>query len=257
MNHVPQPRPTHGIRRWVGIPLALAALALTAPSSAQAAPASFAQFTQSVSGAPFNFSNNTSNATIGLSNFSTSTPVNFNFLSGPDTSTHLATLSVTAVTTAAATSTPIAGKSFIDQSINGGGSPSSDVLKIVDNATGKILLSLTFTGDILGFQSNSTGQISGSTARGNTVTYSSDYGNFGTGTNTYSLGLTSINPVLSIGPGGFLNSFTSSINGSFRGSFQPVGAVPEPASVAMFGSGILATALLASQRKRLALLRQS
>ena len=252
MERDPQRRPLGRTHRWVGASLALAALAMTAQSPAQAAPASFAQFTQAAAGTPFSFTNNTTSASLGITTVTTA--VNFNFLSGPDTTSHAATLTLTAVTNTPATSTPIAGSTYIDQGIN---DPSSDVLKITDNATGKTLLSLTFTGDLLGFQNDSTGQLSGNTARGNTVTYSSDYGTFAAGANSYAMGLTSINPVLSIGPGGFLNSFVSSVNGSFRGTFQPTGAVPEPASVAMFGTGLIATAVLASQRKRLAVLRES
>ncbi len=254
MERSTQSRLASRMLRKVGVYLALATVALAAQPTAQAASSTFAQFTQAVAGSPFNFNNQTTDASILVAN----TPVNFNFLSGPDTSTRSATLSVTAVTNAPATSTPIAGSNFLDQPINGSGNPTSDVLKIVDNATGKTLLALTFTGDILGFQNDQTGQLSGSTSRGNTVTYSSDFGTFAQGTNSYSLGLTSINPVLSIGPGGFLNSFISSVNGSFRGTFQPMpSSVPEPASVAMFGTGILATALLGSQRKRLAILRRA
>jgi len=255
MERNPQRSPSARTHRWVGASLALAALAIAAQSPAQAAPAPFAQFTQAQNGTPFQFSNNTTNGTLGIT--SVTTPVNFNFVSGPDTSSHAATLSLTAVTNAPATSTPIAGSNFLDQAVNGAGNPNSDVLTITDNATGKILLSMVFTGDIAGFQNDSTGQLSGNTARGNTVTFSSDFGTFAAGANSYALGLTSINPVLSIGPGGFLNSFVSSLSGSFRSSFQPAGAVPEPASVAMFGTGLFATAVLASQRKRLAMLRES
>jgi len=255
MERNPQRSPSVRTHRWVGASLAMAALAMTAQSAAQAAPATFAQFTQAQTGSPFQFTNNTTSATLGIT--TVTTPVNFNFLSGPDTTSHAATLTLTAVTNAPATSTSIAGSNFLDQAVNGGGNPNNDVLKITDNATGKTLLSLTFTGDILGFQNDSTAQLSGNSARGNTVTFSSDYGTFAAGANSYALGLTSINPVLAIGPGGFLNSFVSSVSGSFRSTFQPTGAVPEPASVAMFGTGLLATAVLASQRKRLASLRES
>jgi len=244
--------------RWLSAPIALAVLALS-QASADAAAVTFAQFTQAGPGTPFAFVNQTTFGQAGIVGFST--PVNFNFTlaSGLSTVTRAATLTLTAVTNAPASSAVLGGSTFIDQPINGNNpSNPADVLTIVENSTGKTLLSLTFTGDIVGKMNDPSASLTGSTdpaAGNNMVNYSSAFLNFGPGVNSYLLGLTSDNPALSIGPGGFLNSFVGSIGGSF--SATVVAAVPEPASLAMFGTGLIATAVLASQRKRLSRLYQN
>ena len=233
---------------------ALAALALALQASAQASPTTFAQFTQAAPGTPFALNNAVSFGQAGIQGSSTQVYFNFTGASGQSTVVHNATLLLQAATSVPATSATLGGNTYLDQSINA----NNDVLTIIDNNTGKTLLSLTFTGDIVGKQNDTSASLSGSNdpvAGGNTVTYSSQFVNFAPGVNSYLLGLTSISPSLSIGPGGFLNSFTSSITGSFAGT--TLAAVPEPVSVAMFSTGILATVILATQRKRLALFRQS
>lgn len=233
---------------------ALAALALALQASAQASPTTFAQFTQAAPGTPFALNNAVSFGQAGIQGSSTQVYFNFTGASGQSTVVHNATLLLQAATSVPATSATLGGNTYLDQSINA----NNDVLTIIDNNTGKTLLSLTFTGDIVGKQNDTSASLSGSNdpvAGGDTVTYSSQFVNFAPGVNSYLLGLTSISPSLSIGPGGFLNSFTSSITGSFAGT--TLAAVPEPVSVAMFSTGILATVILATQRKRLALFRQS
>jgi hypothetical protein len=260
-----RPIPKHGhlggLRRWIGVSLALAVIAW-AQAPAQAQSYTFAGFTLNA-GAPLNFTNQTTGGTLSVT---LNTQVNFNFTSstGQSNAPHAATLSLSAVTNAGATTGTIGGTTYVDQSLNGSGNVNQDVLKITDNATGKNLLTMTFTGDILGKLGDNQGSITGSTdpaQGGNVVTYSSDYLTFipssgvgGTGllANSFALAMTSINPGLTIGAGGFLNSFTSAVTGSFTAS-----TVPEPASIAMFGTGILATIAFASQRKRLALFNQN
>jgi len=54
---------------------------------------------------------------------------------------------------------------------------------------------------------------------------------------------------LSVGPGGFLNSFNSNLNGQFTVDSAGFTIVPEPASAALFGIGILAIAARGLRRR--------
>jgi hypothetical protein len=69
-----------------------------------------------------------------------------------------------------------------------------------------------------------------------TVTYTSDFLGFVPG-NVDNLGLSfsSVNPNLSIGPGGFLNSFTTAGTGSFASSSAPIYSPPTAAGVSITG----------------------
>jgi len=253
-----------GLRCWISAPLALAVLPLVPQAPAVADQVTFAQFTQAGSGSPFTFTNLTTTATAGIINLSTQ--VNFNFtVPGISNATHAATLTLSAVTNQAATTATLGGNTFVDQVLNGnnGTNPATplNTVTIRDNVTNQVLLSMTFTGDVIGQRNSSSGSITGNSdgtlTNPSFVTYSSQVlsGLSNSTPNSYVLGLTSIAPGgLAIGAGGYLNSFTSALTGSFS---TTITAVPEPASVAMFGTGILGTVVLATQRKRLALLRQS
>jgi hypothetical protein len=79
-----------------------------------------------------------------------------------------------------------------------------------------------------------------------TVAYYSDYLAFNNvGGNAFTLGLETLSAPISVGPGGFLNSFVSNLDGQF--SAPSLGSIPEPSSL-----GLLGVAGLALVRRRTA-----
>jgi len=230
-----------GIRRLVA-PLAVVAMMA---ASASAAPVEFGTFNSPNGGQEFSFTNN--GGTSGT--ITASAPVTFNFTaaSGMSTVDRQAILTINGTTFTPANALP---GSFVDQRISG---PAS--LSLIEVGTGKNLLSITaFTGDIIGKLGSPNAALSGADTSGDTVTFTSDFLTFMQPGNSYNLGLAGITPVLSIGPGGFLNTFLANVNGQFSAM---VFAVPAPTSVAMLGTGLVAAAVLATQRKRLAKLNRS
>lgn len=233
----------HGRRAWL---LAATALVATAVApSARAAGVEFAQF-NAMTGSPVTFQNiGGTQGALGIT--TVATPVTFNFMPGYGLGTQdrAATLTLSGTTGTPATSTPILGKNYLDQPITGAG----NTLTIRENSSGKILLQMTFTGDITGFSGSSVGSLSGDTTLGNTVTYYSDFVSAFSGTgNSFILGLPNITPGLAIGAGGFLASFVTNANGSF--SATSLAVVPEPASVVMYGTGLAACLVLARRVRR-------
>jgi len=230
-----------GVRRWLTAPLVVAALAVATPASA--ASVEFADFNAPNANQPFHFTNNGASGTI-----SASATVSFNFTaaSGMSTVDRPATLTISGTTFTPAV--PLPG-SFVDQRISG---PAT--LSLTEIGTGKNLLTLAFTGDLVGRLGSPSASLSGADTSGDTVTYTSDFLTFMQPGNSYNLGLANITPILSIGPGNFLNTFIANVNGQFTGMVQ---AVPAPTSVAMLGTGLVAAAVLATQRKRLAKLNRS
>ncbi|MFO0950512.1 MAG: hypothetical protein U0835_05045 [Isosphaeraceae bacterium] len=162
----------------------------------------------------------------------------------------LATVSVLAFTPGQPTTTvpSAAAGSLIDQPLN-----NQTIIRFTGATgtadAGKNLLTMIFTGDIVGFSGSPTASLLGSKASGQTVIFSSDFINFAPQLgNAYSFSLLNITPALSMGAGGFLNSFVSNIGGQFS---SDIVVVPQPTSVAMFGTGIMATLVLASRRRLL------
>ena len=221
--------------------MAIAALTLSS-TALQAAPIEFATFNLVTANQPFTFTNNGgTSGTLRASNV----PVLFDFtsLSGLPTGDHPATLNI--IGTTFTPSSFSAGN--IDQRISG---PAT--LSILENGTGKNLLTLTFTGDVVGSNSSTTATLSGADTAGSTVVFSSDFGTFTPPGNSYNLNLTTLRPFLSTGPGNFLNSFVSNINGSFSANFTPAApvAVPEPGSVALLtGIGTVGAAFLRRRKQ--------
>jgi len=231
-----------GVRRWLTAPLVVAALAVATPASA--ASVEFADFNAPGANLPFKFTNNGNGATI-----SASAPVTFNFTaaSGLGTGDHQATLTISGNTFTPSVALP---GSFVDQNISG---PAS--LSLIEVGTGKNLLSMTiFSGDIVGKLGSPNAGLTGSDMTGDTVVFTSDFLTFMQPGNSYNLALAGITPALSIGPGGFLNTFAANVNGQFSAMLV---AVPAPTSVAMLGTGLVAAVVLATQRKRLAKLNRS
>ena len=228
--------------------LALAALAVAAP--AYAAPYQFATFDITNANQPFQFTNNGGTS----ASFSASANVNFDFT----TQTGLSSLNPIAgvLKITGTTTTPATGSTVLNQEFT------TSTLSIIGAAgtaeAGKNLLTMTFTGSIQGIAGGASGNLLGSDTTGQTVTYSSDFATSINGPgNSYDLGLNTITPSLSIGPGGFLNTFIANLDGQFTGNFVPLSAVPAPTSVVMFGCGLAATGLLATQRKKLSRLSRS
>jgi hypothetical protein len=240
-----------GARRWLVASLAVVALLAAAP--AHAAPIQFAQFNEIAATQPFSFTNNGSSGTIS---YSSATQITFNFTAatGLSTADRTATLSFSSLLPGPSTFTPATGVGVLDQQIT-----QPTVLKITEVGgpnPGANLLTMTFTGDIVGRTGGSNASLAGGDNTGQLVQYTSDFLTFTQPGNSYLLGLSTITPTLSIGAGNFLASFIANIQGAFTGNV--VAGVPAPTSVAMFGTGIVAASVLTlRQRKRLAKVNKS
>jgi hypothetical protein len=236
---------TAGARRWLGLTLALAAvLAVAAP--AQAAPVEFAKFVFAT-GSDFSFTNNGSSATLGTGSVLPTVSFSFTDPLGNTTATFVATIAFTGGTTTPAGTVG----STVDQPIN-----QTSTIKFTEIGgltPGANLLTVVYTGDLLG-QVNTANIGLQSSSNINTLIYSSDFlpASFFNNPQNFIVNLpTDGSNNITIGPGGFLNSFiASNAQGQFFTSL--VTAVPEPTSMVMFGTGIAVTGLLAFRsRKRL------
>lgn len=158
-----------------------------------------------------------------------------------------ATLSLTSSTVSAATTS--FGGMVADQPITGKGAV-VDTLKITRNlAAGEgtgartNLLTMTFTGSLIGAIGGATPQLYGNTALGDTVTYSSDFLNFSSATQQdFNLALSSWDPLttppagMGIASDGYFNPAGAAGVGTF--DFQGAATViPEPTSTALAALG--------------------
>lgn len=226
-------------RRGIGLLVALGAVAAIA-APAQAAPVEFAKFVF-LTGSDFSFTNNGgTNGTLG----SGTNTVQFSFTdaNGNATQTFTATVAFSGTTTTPAGTV----MGTVDQPIN-----QSSSIVFTDTASGKNLLTVTYTGDLVG-QVNTNNINLQSSSNVNTLTYSSAFlaSTFFNNPQNFLINLpTDGSSAISVGPGGFLNSFiASNAQGQF---FTSVATVPEPASLVMFGTGMAVTAVLAFRgRKR-------
>jgi hypothetical protein len=215
--------------------LATAILATIWPAvSARGASIVFAGFSVPSGQPSFSFTDNVVTGTISAVDI----PVAFRFTTatGLDTTDHAAFLSISGVN-GFSTATPTAGATVLDQPID-----QLEKLTITSGTggTGTNFLTMLFTGDLTGVSGGNQGDLSDSDNAlvPRTVSYTSDFGKFSTPGSGYNLALSNISPGLSIGAGGFLNSFRSDISGTFTGNFQPVAVAPEPGSVALLATGI-------------------
>jgi hypothetical protein len=239
-------------RLWAG----LLCLIGVSGGTASAAAYNFATFTETGSSQPFRFINNDGGNDGVIAMIDTSSgypplglPVTFNFTAGTGLSTadHDAEL---LIYTPAAPSTGVPASTLsngmLDQPID------SSTLALTDSRTGKNLLSMTFiSSELVGRSGSPSALVSGSEgspAPAGTVypqqhvLFTSDFLTF-QGDNSFGLSLAAITPELSVGPGGFLNSFTADITGQFSGDAI---AVPDPASLSVLGL----TALTLVRRRR-------
>ena len=189
----------------------------------------FATFNEVSGTKPFTYLNN--GGTSASLSYNASVPVSFNFTgpTGLSTADRAATLTIT--TNNSFTPAATIG-SLIDQAV----SPAV-TLHITENGTGKNLLSMTFTGDLEGPAGGVNAQITGADTNAKTVTFTSDFMTFATPGNSYGLSLAAMSTTLSIGPGGFLNSFIADIGGTFSANATQV---PEPAALGAIAVGAFA-----------------
>lgn len=211
---------------------------LWAASSALATPIEFGNFHLLNANQPLSVTNN---GGISETLQALSVPVVFNFTaqSGLSSVDRSATLTINPPPSVLPA---IVAGSLLDQPFH----PTS--LSIIENGTGKNLLTMLATnGELVGISGAQNASVSGAS----TSVFSSDYATFTSPfSQSFNLGLATLSAPLTVGPGGFLNSFTSNLNGQFTvdsAGFTP--NVPEPASVALFGVGILAVAARGLRRQ--------
>jgi hypothetical protein len=180
----------------------------------------FAQFDE-VDTQPFTFTNNDTSAT-----FSGTAEGNFVFLipglpTGPEAAT--ITLTSTAVTQAET------GGPFLEQLIDG----ATNTLTFTRDSDGANLLTVTFTGNILGFNGDDNATLSSATASGDSLTYTSAFLDFsGTTSQSMALNVSGIDPAFTQNANGFLDNFAADLSGGFSDSGPSV--VPEPATVVVW-----------------------
>lgn len=218
---------------------AMALLAcLWAASSALAAPIELGNFHLLNANQPLSFTNNGgTSATLQA----LSVPVVFNFTtqSGLSTVDRPATLTINPPPDVLPA---IVAGSLLDQPIH------PTMLSLIENSTGKNLLSMLATnGELVGISGAQNASVSGAS----TSVFTSDYATFSAPfSQSFNLGLATLSVPLSVGPGGFLNSFTSNLNGQFTVDSAGFVPVPEPTSAALFGIGIMAIAARGLRKKQ-------
>jgi hypothetical protein len=254
------------------MPIALAVSGFVLESSALAAstPVTFAQVIESAANSNpsvFAYLNNGTNAELGTDVagvFGASVPVDFTYLAvlGTPLAADLSGVQDATITLTSSTATPastavmgIYGIEPIDAS-----GPAVNILKITrdtpaaEGAGSRTnLLTMIFTGTLLGAIGGETPQLSGNSALGNTVTYSSDFVSFAQSTQQdFSMTFSSWGPAnppppgLSIGTGGFFNPATAAGTSTF--DFEGAATViPEPSAVWLFT--LLVLPLAATHRR--------
>lgn len=186
----------------------------------------FAQFDETQGNEPFTFTNNGTSAT-----FSGTAMGNFTFLLPGLPNTPQAVIITLSSTTFTQAET---GGPLILQPIDG----STNTLSFTRVSDGANLLTVTFTGSILGFAGDNSATMSGNTAMGDTVTFTSDFLNFsGTTERDMSVDL-SLDPAYTQNADGFLDNFTADLDGGFTATPDPT-VVPEPAVYMLLGVGML------------------
>lgn len=265
--------------------LSLLGLAISAGSAhAQGVTSdTFADWSQVGNAKPFQFTNNglTSAATKAVVGSATDAPVNFTFKSSPflvaaglvNTTVGNVSLTWNTRSNINATATPIPGfaQPLLTQGFNNTGGSQYGVMTLVYNGPNTTIGGVNFvTGDELLRVSFSSGALSGfragaspgftSSLPGDTVTFSANmkYFNFaGAVSQNYGISFTGLDTTdLSeppVGVSGFQINSSNSLIRSFRadgtGSFA-AGIIPEPASLAMVGLGLIGLPTAIAIRRR-------
>jgi len=260
----------------------VAAVGLLATTSARAAstPVTFAQFvqaTQSPNANQFAYVDNgaASDADLTTENngvLGVAIPVTFTFLSFTGTlpadlmGPQQATITLTSSTTEAVQTAAVFGITLGHQQVFGNGSETDTLTIMRDSAAGEgtgartDLLTMTFTGNLLGELGDTTPSLTGNTSDGNTVTYTSDFISIApTGSDDFNMAFTSWTTLasgaglsMSALPGdSYFASATAAGTATFDSSITPVlTSVPEPGVGAMaFGLGMMTLTL---RRRRVA-----
>ncbi len=238
--------------------------------AAQATPLTFAQVTETNVANGLTFTNNGTSATLNTTN-SAGDAVNFSYqnlgglpsyLSGSLAAIETINGGAGVTTSMAATSTNFAGSLYDAQGFDSamtisyklatpvmsGGMTLSNLLTItiVPNAVGQS--GYVLTGQNGGTGGSSTTSVPTTPAATYTETFSSDFLDFALNDPiTASYSLSSLNPMMLIGAGGFLNSFTADDTGTFSSALAPL-LVPEPGSLAILAAGLAGLAFVSRRR---------
>ena len=196
------------------------------------APVTFAQFNERNLSQDFVFTNTVTNATFNTVSVGSAVTFVFGNIAGlnPVLQSQNAHLFLISGTTTPATSSG----TDLTQSISNAGNTivitrDTPAPLGIGSGTRTNLLTVTFSPN-LGTPDITGNTVNGSTAfsagsGNNIVTFTSDFLNFSnTNARAFAFSFSSVNPSLSIGPGGFLNSFTAAATGTF--SSNPAPTVP-------------------------------
>lgn len=225
--------------RWL---VALAAVALLgASTTAQAAPVQFGGYTQTSVGSPISF--NTTTGTV-----SGSSQVSFSF-------SNLGVLSPAALNSPIDATMTIALYTTQPVFVGGGilyGAYDSAVLTITANTaiagqTNLLTVNVNNIGSILATTGSVTPSYSGTGTQADIV-YNSAFLNFNpTYTGSINIGFILQSALTKNGGTGFFNTNTATSGGQF--SAEPLPSVPEPASIALVGLGLIAAPIVLRRRK--------
>lgn len=242
--------------RASSIVAAVGMVAMGLVQTSQAAPSTFAQFNEApdVDGSNL-FSYINTPAATGPSiaelvsdpaEAATGIPVTFSFLNLPGLPADLQGVQDATLTLTSSTESTVQtgfGGVVLEQDITG--IPlTNDVLTITRDTPAAEgggsktnLLTVDFTGELIGAMNSRTPQLSGDTNEGDTVVYSSDFVGFANGTNDYSLTFSSWTSTDSAGSGLIADpsdNFYTTATAAGAGTFDAT-VIPEPSSLALGG----------------------